>query len=531
VSPSERDDKLVLAVDLGTGGPKVGFVSVTGRVVWQDLFLVETRWFEGGGAVQDAAEWWTIIAGAVRRVLADGTVPAEQVVAVCITGQWASTVPVDAEGVPVGDCIMWQDHRGIRLVKRRIGGPVAGYAPKALATWVRKTAGVPGGNDPIGQMLVLAKEHPEVAAAARWYLEPVDYLSMRFTGVAAASHASMTASWLTDNRDLTLLAYDDELVGLAGVDRAKLPPLVPTGSVIGPVRPEVAADLGLPPGVQVVTGLPDLHAALVGSGAMRQGEAHMALSTTSWISLPVPEKKTDVLHGMASVPGLDGGYILANNHDTAGLALRWLRDNILDADDELQPAKGHTFDDLTALAATSAPGAGGVVFTPWLQGERSPVTDSHIRGGFHNLSLATTRADLVRGLMEGVAYNNKWLHVYVERFAKQRLDPIRMVGGGATSNLWCQIHADVMDRRIEKVVEPLHAQLRGAAMVAGIALGLVQPSEVRDLVEVEAAFTPDPASREVYRRQYAEFPKLYKAEKAILRRLNRRPTPHGGAKP
>jgi xylulokinase len=522
-----RRDGLVLAVDLGTGGPKVGFVSVTGEVAWQDHVPVRTRWLDGGGAVQDAGEWWTLIADAVRKVLANDDVPADRVVAVCITGQWASTVPVDAQGLPVGDCIMWQDHRGIRLARQRIGGPVAGYDPRALAVWVRKTAGIPGGNDPVGHMLNLATNYPEVAAAARWYLEPVDYLAMRFTGVPAATHASMTAAWLTDNRRLDVLAYDDDLVRRAGIDGDKLPPLVATGSVIGPVLSDVAADLGLPPGVLVVAGVPDLHAAAIGSGALGPGEAHMALSSTSWISLPVPRKKTDVLHGMASIPGLDGGYLLADNHDTSGLCLQWLRDNLVAPEDGLfgeghQGADPCSFDDLTALAAGSPPGARRTVFTPWLAGERTPVADSHVRGGFHNLSLATTRADLVRAVMEGVAYNNHWLLGYVEKFAKHRLDPIRIVGGGAVSELWCQIHADVMDRTIEQVDDPLNAQLRGAAVLAGMALGLVDKGEVRDLVGVSRTFTPDPENRQVYDRLSSELPKLYASQRKMFRRLNRR---------
>jgi xylulokinase len=455
-------------------------------------------------------------------------------------------VPVDADGVPVGDCIMWQDHRGIRLVRERIGGRVAGYGARALAAWVRKTGGVPGGNDPVGHMLNLATNYPEVAAAARWYLEPVDYLAMRLTGVPAATHASMTAAWLTDNRRLDLMAYDDELVRRVGIDAGKLPPLVPTGAVIGPVRDDVAADLGLPGGVQVVAGVPDLHAAAVGSGSLGEDQAHMAISTTSWISLPVDRKRTDVRHGMATIPGLEGGYLLANNHDTSGLCLQWLRDNIVAADDGLfgpapgagsdgavgpdgDPGEGPepgppacSFDDLTALAATSPPGARRVIFTPWLEGERTPVSDSHLRGGFHNVSLATTRADLVRAVMEGVAYNDHWLHGYVERFAGRRLDPVRIVGGGAQSDLWCQIHADVMDRTIERVADPMHAQLRGAAMLAGMSLGHVDRSEVRDLVEVDATFTPDAANRAVYDRLSAELPNLYASQRKMFRRLNRR---------
>jgi xylulokinase len=124
--------------------------------------------------------------------------------------------------------------------------------------------------------------------------------------------------------------------------------------------------------------------------------------------------------------------------------------------------------------------------------------------------------------MEGVAYNNHWLLGYVEKFVKHRVDPIRIVGGGAVSELWCQIHADVMDRTIEQVVDPLHAQLRGAAMLAGMSLGLVDRDEVRDLVGVARTFTPDPANRQVYDRLSSELPKLYASQRKMFRRLNRR---------
>src|SRR5690606_7374076 len=138
------------------------------------------------------------------------------------------------------------------------------------------------------------------------------------------------------------------------------------------------------------------------------------------------------------------------------------------------------------------------------------------------VSLASTRADLVRAVLEGVAYNNHWLHGYVEKFAGQRLDPIRVVGGGAQSDLWCQIHADVMDRTIEQVADPLHAQLRGAAVLAGMSLGLVDRAEVRDLVSVANTFRPDPDTRAVYARLSAELPRLYASQRKMFRRLNGR---------
>jgi xylulokinase len=537
---ASRHQRFVLAVDLGTGGPKVGLVSLTGTLVWSDHVALSTRLLPGGGAVQDAEKWWQVIADATRRAMASGVVRPEQVVAVACTGQWASTVPVADDGRPVGDCVMWMDSRGGPHTRRAVGGPVSGYAPLALWRWVRHSGGAPStsGADPIGHMLYFEHDEPAVAERARWYLEPVDYLSMRFTGIPAASPASMTAAWLTDNRKPDRLSYDPVLVASAGVPADKLPPLVPTGSVVGEVRAEIADQLGLPPGVVVVTGTPDLHSAAVGSGAVLDFEAHLVISTTSWISCPVPIKKTDAVHQIASVPGLQPGrFLVADNHDSGGLCLQWLRDNIIGPADGLVSGTtgsagsvgsvgsvssgAPSFDSLTALAASVPPGSGDVLFTPWLAGERSPVDDRNARGGFHNLSLATTRAHLVRAVLEGVAYNSRWLHEAVERFVKRRLDPVRVIGGGATSDLWCQIHADVTGRTMEQVAEPLHANLRGAALFAALALNEMDLEEVRGLVPVEARFDPEPSNSSTYDRLFGEFPKLYRSQKPMFSRLNR----------
>src|SRR6202035_4249686 len=209
-------------------------------------------------------------------------------------------------------------------------------------------------------------------------------------------------------------------------------------------------------------------------------------------------------HQIASVPGLaGGGYLVADNHETGGLCLQWLRDNVIAPDDGLAgglgqaPPEGRgglavpSFDALTALASSVPPGSGDVVFTPWLAGERSPVDDRSARGGFHNLSLHTTRAHLVRAVREGVSSNSRWLFEAVERFTGKRLDPVRVIGGGASSDLWCQIHADVLGRTMERVDEPVHANLRGAALFAGVALGEVGLDEIGALVPVDARFEPE----------------------------------------
>jgi xylulokinase len=298
----------------------------------------------------------------------------------------------------------------------------------------------------------------------------------------------------------------------------KLPPLRPTGSIIGEILPAVAARLGLASGTVVVAGTPDLHSAAVGAGAVAAYQPHLAISTTSWISCPYPKKKTDPFRQMATVVGVSPGLnLVANNQNAAGGALEWLRGCLAEG------TGSPSYEQLTALAGQAEPGSGGVVFTPWLAGERSPVDNRRARAGFHNLSLRTSRPQLVRAVMEGVAFNSRWLSQGVERFVGRKFGAIRTVGGGALSPLWCAIYASVLGRPIEQVAHPRQANLRGSGLWAGVALGYVDLEEIRSLVPVEATYYPDPAWSAVYDRVFAEFPRLYGAHRGMFRRLNRLP--------
>jgi xylulokinase len=298
-----------------------------------------------------------------------------------------------------------------------------------------------------------------------------------------------------------------------GIDPARLPPLVPFGSVVGPVRGSVAAEMGISPEAVVVTGMPDLHAAALGSGGTSPYQAHLAISTTSWISCPVAAKKTDVLHSIATAPGLtNDSYLLIDNQETGGKALEWLRGALAGAG----PAAD--YNDLTALAAASPPGANGVTFAPWLAGERSPADDKRVRAAFSSLSVTTSTADLVRAVLEGVAANSAWLLRYVERFTGRRLEPIRMLGGGALSTLWCQIYADTLDREVERVPQPMAAQLRGGALLAEVARGRLALDEVAARVPRGEVFTPQPGTAELYRSRRDDLPRLFRRERKWVRR-------------
>ncbi len=514
-----------LAVDLGTGGLKVGIVTVTGRLLASELHPVTSTRGPGRACTQDAAAWWQLVSESARRLLREDPARAATVRAVAVTGQWATTVPVDESGAPVAPAIMWSDSRGRAHTRRRVGGPIEGYAPLALLRFVRRSGGAPdlAGADPIGHILHLMADEPDTYERARWLLEPVDYLTMRFTGTASATHASMQASWLLDTRNLSTMSYDPVLCRLAGVDPTKLAPLRPIGSVVGPVLRAVAADLGLPADTVAITGLPDLHAAALGAGATGFHEAHLALSTTSWISCRVRKKKTDVFHLQATVPGLDNAsYLVANNQDTGARCLEWLRDLV-----RVDGAAPAGYDELCALAATSRPGANGLLFTPWLAGERSPVGDHGARGGIRGLSIDTAPADLVRCVLEGVALNSRWLLGYVEKFVGTRLEPISLVGGGAQSDLWCQLYADVLGRAVVQVPEPMYAQLRGMAAMAGVALGIQRLEDLGELLPAGRTFEPVASATAVYDQVAPWFASVHRAERKLLRTL--RGIPSDGA--
>lgn len=191
----------VLALDLGNGGPKVAAVDPDGSILAVAHRPVDVHIGLDGEATQDAVQWWSAVGECVREITAVSGGAAR---AIAITGQWGSTVPVDAAGVPVGPVLLWADTRARRHMRDVVGGPVSvqGFAPQKVIPWVRATGGAPtpSGADPTGHSLLLQREMPEVYARARWLLEPIDYLGMRFTGRAAATPASMILSWLTDNR-------------------------------------------------------------------------------------------------------------------------------------------------------------------------------------------------------------------------------------------------------------------------------------------------------------------------------------------
>jgi xylulokinase len=497
----------------------VGLVTFDGELVDYELHHVDTHFGDDGEATQDAELWWTQVREATKRLVNSPLMDATRIKAIAVTGQWASTVPVDREGNPTGPCLTWQDTRGRKYSRHALGGAIQGYNAAKLWKFIRKTGGIPStsGADPIGHVLFLENECPEICAITTWYMEPIDYLTMRFSGVASATHVSRIAMWLTDNRRLDHYEYDRSLLRAVGLSPSKLPPLIAVGSVVGPITPIVAHELGLDPSTVVLTAIPDLHAGAYGSGTSANFATHIALSTTSWVSCPVAKKKTDVFHSIVAVPGLThDSYVVANNQDTGARALEWLQGILASGGERM------SFAEMTALASTSPPGSNGVLFTPWLTGERSPVGDVRLRAGFTNLSITSTTADLIRSVMEGVAANSSWLFGYVEKFAGVTLQPVRLIGGGAQSDLWCQIFADTLGREVHQVNDSITAQLRGMALMASVSLERRTFNDLQQVSIPATIFHPDPITAPLYSSRRGVMASLYQRDKKWRRRRSRR---------
>ncbi|HPU13943.1 MAG TPA: FGGY-family carbohydrate kinase [Aeromicrobium sp.] len=521
--------RYVLGVDLGTSGPKVALVTTTGEVVDHDTEKVGLTLLPKGGAEQDPDDWWAAIVASTRRLVDRNPAAAEQVTAICMSSQWGGLVPVDAAGKHVHNALIWMDARGVEYAEKLTGGgvtvPSTGYNARALREWIKLSGGVPSrsGKDPVGQAQFLRHDLPEVYAKTAYLLDVPEYLTMKVCGRAVAAYDTSTLRWATDNRDPGAVRWDPGLVKRSGLDLAKLPELVPPGSVVGTLLPEVAAELGLSTDVQVVAGTGDTTSAAVGAGAVEDYAGHLYIGTSAWLTAHVPYKRTDVLHGVASLPAVvPNRYWIATVQEVAGKAIEWLIDNVVYAQDgmlEDRPRPDDALERLNALAASAPAGANGVLFTPWLNGERTPIDDPFVRGGWHHVSLSTTRADLARAVFEGIALNARWMKETVERFTRKErpngFSELTFVGGGARSALWCQTLADVLGCDIKQAKDPVLANARGAALIASVGAGEISWSDVSSRVEIDAVYRPNPAQTALHDRQFRKFTALYRRTKKL----------------
>lgn len=499
----------------------------TGEIVAWAAETVATYLLPGGGAEQDPEEWWGGARRAAKKVIAESKVPPEDIVAVVCDSQWSVVVPVNRHAEPLMRAVHWLDRRGGPYNRKISAGfpKIQGYGLNKLLKWIKLTGMVPthSGVDSLGHVLFIKNERPEIYAETYKFLEPMDYLTARLTGKITATQKTMAPFAVVDNRQWGSCRYSPELLRLAGLEAGKFPDLIPNDGIVGSLKSSVAEEIGLQPKTAVVAGIGDSNASVIGSGAVKDFDAIIYIGTSLYMTCHVPFKKTDLKSFMTSLPSpFRSRYFVLGEQGAGGKCVEFYLKNIIYADDRFHtgPIPADAYERFNEIAAGAPAGSGGVIFLPWLNGTIVPCENPSVRGGFFNLSLSTTRGHLTRAVMEGIAFNNRWTRGPAEKFIGRPIEKFRFSGGGALSDIWCQIHADVLGVPIHQVDDPVNTTVRGGAFLGLVSLGYRSIEELPGLVKIKRVFEPDASNRAVYDKMYTQYRELFKRNKKVFAALN-----------
>ncbi|MDJ1006256.1 MAG: FGGY family carbohydrate kinase [Paracoccaceae bacterium] len=487
---------LYLSIDVGTGSIRAALVDRTGRVLAVAAREHEQIVPRHGWSEQRPADWWAGTTAAIRDVLARVDGATDRLAAVCACGQMHGTVLVDAEGRTTREAVpLWNDKRS--QPQAEILGARLGDEAMALA------ANLPAPAWPATKLMWLMENDAEAVERATTVLMPKDWINFRLTGRRSQDPTEASMSYLMDPATGT---WSPRLVEAAGIPAGLLPPIHPATEVLGPVTADAAAEAGLPEGLPVLVGGGDYPVALLGSGVNAPGLGSDVTGTSTIVTLlhDAPVLSPDVSN-IATVEGHWGSLTLL---DAGGDAVRWARRALA--------AGEKSFEELEAAAAGAAPGAGGLLFLPYLAGERF---NPNSRAQFFGLTAAHGAGELQRAVLEGVAFS---VRHKLESAMPQHGHPERFVaaGGGARSALWLKIKASMYGAPFVTPEEP-ECGLVGTAAMAAAATG-AYPSlgaAVAAMVRYGEEIVPDPEWAERYDRMLPLYADLYDAALPFFDRL------------
>jgi len=508
----QQPSKYVLVIDLGTSGPKVGLVDQKGQVACCASAPAKLFFLPGVGAEHDPAEWWSTITACVKKVLQGSCASPAEIIAVAVTSMWSVTLPVDGKGEPLMNAISWMDRRGARYNREIVKGfpNLQGYKLSTMLKYVQ-TVGLPpsiGGSDALAHMLFIKHERPEVYHRTYKFFEPMDYINMRLTGRFAATQNTVLPMLMMDNRRLDMLEYDPWLLKMGGIEKEKLPDLLPIDGILGTITPSIAGEWGLSANTVVVCGVNDNSTSAVGAGSIAEAEPAAVMGTSGHMAFHVPFKKTDIFQTVGTIPsGIKGQYLfwadLGNNTKVLESYLK----NLVYPQDDFETANipEDMYKRASQAAAQVPPGSEGLIFLPWFNGIISPGEDPAMRGAFLNLSHNTNRASLTRAVFEGLAMNWRWLRGAAEKLVDRKFKYWRLTGGGALSDVWSQIMADVVGIPMHRQANPRDNNVIGMGLLAFNRLGLVELEDIPNMIQFDRIFEPDPKNRAIYNRMFAQF--------------------------
>lgn len=495
--------KYILAHDLGTTGNKATLYNDEGALVGSAFFGYETEFAQTGWAEQDPQDWWTAVCTSTKQLLQETRIPGEQVACITFSGQMMGCVPLDRQARPIRKAIIWADQRSVEQ-ERWVGERVP------MDEVYRITGHRLSASYSLTKILWLRDNQPDVYNQTYKFVHAKDAMVARLTGNFVTDPSDGSSMNLYD---LQTGKWSGRILDAVGLDESQLPELRQSIDVVGEVLPAVAGEVGVPAGTPVVIGGGDGACAAAGAGVVREGSAYNYVGSSSWIAIatdrPIydPDLRTFTFGHI--VPGM---FMPTGTMQAAGASYQWTRDQLCSIEQQAAEASGISVYELMNAEAEKSPvGSNGLLYLPYLMGERSPRWNPRARGAFIGLTIRHTRADMVRSVLEGVTMN---LRVILDAFRGQgtHIEAMRVIGGGARGYFWNRIMADLYGMPVQRLAILEEATSMGAALAGGIGVGLYKDFSMSETMnEVAEVVQPDPIRQAAYEQVYPIFEAAYHA--------------------
>jgi len=491
----------ILSHDLGTTGDKATLFSREGKLMASAFTPYDTVYPQIGWAEQNPEDYWDAFCRSTKSIIDNAGIKSSDIAVVAFSGQMMAALPVGSDGKALRNSIIWADLRSTEQAAQF--GNKAGEDRVYRLTGHRLSASYSA-----TKIMWIRENEPQVYEATEKFIHAKDYLVFKLIGRLCTDYSDASGMNLLD---VEKLEWSDEMIEATGIDRAKLPELHESTDVVGDVHDAAASQSGLLQGTPVVIGGGDGPCATCGSGVVEAGEAYIYLGTSTWMGMASDVPLIDAQKRTFTFCHFKRGlYMPAGTMQAGGGSFKWLRDTLGDVERlEAEHKGGDAYDILARKAAGIACGSDGLLFLPYLMGERSPLWNPNARGCFIGLSMVHGKDHMVRSVLEGVAFNMK---IIAEAIREQgvQAERVRIIGGGAKSGVWRQIFADILETPIERLNFIEEATSIGAAIAGGVGTGMFKDlREGAGFVKVEETTEPLNEHFPVYRFQYDLFKKVY----------------------
>ncbi|MDX9914583.1 MAG: FGGY-family carbohydrate kinase [Sphaerochaeta sp.] len=525
----------LLAYDVGTTGMKSCLYSCDGslELVASAMEKYPLHILEGGGAEQDPADWYNAMAVTTGQIIETSKVAVSAIKGISFCSQMQALVLVDEQGRAIRNAFSYLDQRAGEELYQGLGrGLAIGGANivKLLVSLAITKAVALSVKDPVWKYQWVKKHERDHFRRIHKWLDAKEYLIGRLTGCFVMTEDSAFATLLLNAKKRS---WSAAMCRMLKVDINHLPPIIRSTDEVGPLSAEAASWLGLAAGIPVFGGGGDAAVIALGAGAVQKEDSHIYIGTSGWLGTVVEKSIVDpATKSAAIVSAVCGQYNYFCELETAGKCLEWVKDHLaLDeinlylektlVTDSPEAVATNLYEYLTAVIQTARPGCDGVIFTPWLHGNRCPFEDPKARGMFFNISLETGKTEMIRSVIEGICLHMRWFLEIQEKKTKTS-QVIHFVGGGALSPVTCQILSDTLGRTIQTIADPQNVGTLGAAMLAAQGLGIFKSvEEATAAIPLGPRYTPNHETKQAYDRNYSVYTKLYASNKKYFAALNR----------